>query len=65
VPLYYGKFHSALINNAPDAKPHTILLGGEKVIENYQFTGTLEKSATNAINAWARKGLYNEASSSR
>lgn len=65
VPLYYGKFHSALINNAPDAKPHTILLGGEKVIENYQFTGTLEKIATNAINAWARKGLYNEASSSR
>lgn len=65
VPLYYGKFHSALINNAPDAKPHTILLGGEKVIENYQFTGTLEKIATNAINAWARKGLYNEASSSQ
>jgi len=61
VPLHYGRFHSALINNAPDAKPHTVMLGGKKVIENYRFAGELEKRATDAINAWAKRGLYHEA----
>ncbi len=63
MPLPYGKLRSVLINNAPDAKPHTVLLGGKKVIENYVFTGLLERVATDAINTWARRGLYNETSS--
>lgn len=65
VPLYYGKFYSALINNAPDAKPHTVLLGGKKVIEDYQFTGNLEKTAADAVNVWAKRGLYNESAAAQ
>jgi 5-methylthioadenosine/S-adenosylhomocysteine deaminase len=63
VPLPYGKLRSVLINNAPDAKPHTVMLAGKKIIENYICTNDLEKIATGAINAWARRGLYNEAPS--
>ncbi len=61
VPLHYGKFRSAFINNAPDAKPHTVILGGRKVIENYAFKGDLEKRATDAIDRWTKKGLYQKA----
>ena len=63
VPLPYGKLRSVLINNAPDAKPHTVMLAGKKVIENYICTNDLEKIATNAFNAWARRGLYSESPS--
>ncbi len=63
MPLPYGKLRSVLINNAPDAKPHTVMLAGKKVIENYTCTNDLEKIATDAIHAWVRKGLYSEAPS--
>ncbi len=56
VPLPYGRLRSVLLNNAPDAKPHTVMLAGKKVIENYLTVGGLEKIATDAINAWARLG---------
>lgn len=57
-PLPYGRLRSVLINNAPDIKPHTVMLGGKKVIENYVFSGNLEKTAINAINEWAKKDAY-------
>jgi 5-methylthioadenosine/S-adenosylhomocysteine deaminase len=37
VPVPYGNFDSALINNAPDIKPHTVLIRGVVAVENYQF----------------------------
>ncbi len=54
VPLPYGRLSSVFINNAPDAKPHTVLLAGKKVIENYCAVGLLEETAINAVNNWAR-----------
>lgn len=53
VPLPYGKLKSAFINNAPDIKPHTVLLNGNKIIENYNYSGVLEKEAIDAIHKWA------------
>jgi 5-methylthioadenosine/S-adenosylhomocysteine deaminase len=37
VPVTYGNFDSTLINNAPDIKPHTVLIRGVVAVENYQF----------------------------
>lgn len=54
-PLAYGKLKSTFINNAPDVKPHTVLINGNAVIENYAFVGTEEAKALQAVNAWARE----------
>ncbi|MBY0463140.1 MAG: amidohydrolase family protein [Alphaproteobacteria bacterium] len=53
VPLPYGKLKSGFINNAPDIKPHTVLLNGNKIIENYNCISFLEKEAITAVNKWA------------
>ena len=53
-PLPYGRLSSVFINNAPDVKPHTVILAGKKVVENYQSVGTLEAMALNDVNEWAR-----------
>lgn len=53
IPLPYGKLRSVFINNAPDVKPHTVLLNGNKIIENYNCTRFLEKEAITAVNKWA------------
>lgn len=37
VPVPYGHFDSVLINNAPDIKPHTVIIHGVAAVENYQF----------------------------
>ncbi len=54
-PLAYGRLKSVLINNAPDVKPHTVLINGNAVIENYTFVGSAEAAALQAVNAWARE----------
>lgn len=54
-PLAYGRLKSVLINNAPDVKPHTVLINGNAVIENYAFVGAAEAKALQAVNAWARE----------
>jgi 5-methylthioadenosine/S-adenosylhomocysteine deaminase len=54
-PLAYGRLKSVLINNAPDAKPRTVLINGNAVIENYAFVGSAESEAVQAVNAWARE----------
>lgn len=59
VPLPYGRLSSVFINNAPDIKPHTVLLAGKKVIENYQAAGPLETTALNGVNEWARRHSWN------
>jgi 5-methylthioadenosine/S-adenosylhomocysteine deaminase len=38
VPVSFQNFESALIYNAPDIKPHTIIANGKMVVENYNFT---------------------------
>ncbi len=53
-PLPYGKLRSVFINNAPDIKPHTVIINGKELIKNYQFNGTLELDAQLATNQWAR-----------
>lgn len=50
VPLAYGKFNEALIYNAPDCKPHTVLIEGKAVVENYRFTLFSEKEIRDAVN---------------
>lgn len=36
-PVHYGNFESALIYNAPDVRPHTVLISGNAIVDNYQF----------------------------
>lgn len=54
-PIAYGRLKSVLINNAPDVKPHTVLINGNAIIENYKFVGAVEEKALQAVNAWARE----------
>ena len=50
VPLPYGNFDSTLINNAPDIKPHTVLINGMIAVENYQFKLMPEDMICNQVN---------------
>jgi 5-methylthioadenosine/S-adenosylhomocysteine deaminase len=58
-PLAYGRLKSVLINNAPDVKPHTVLINGKAVIENYSFIGSAEAEALQSVNAWAAENCSN------
>lgn len=49
-PISYGHFDSALIYNAPDIKPHTILIDGKIILEAYQFKVIPEKEIRDAVN---------------
>lgn len=50
VPLPYGKFDSAIIYNAPDIKPHTVIIDGEIIIKNYLFQNISEETIRNLVN---------------
>lgn len=50
VPVAYGRFDAALIYNAPDIKPHTVLIDGKPVVENYKFTLHAEKDIRDEAN---------------
>lgn len=50
VPVSYGKFDAALIYNAPDIKPHTVILDGEILIESYKFKNLDENEICQAAN---------------
>lgn len=50
VPLAYGKFDEALIFNAPDIKPHTVLIDGNKIVENYTFLPLSEQAIREEAN---------------
>jgi|SaaInlStandDraft_4_1057021.scaffolds.fasta_scaffold02042_6 5-methylthioadenosine/S-adenosylhomocysteine deaminase len=49
-PLAYGSFNSALLYNAPDLKPHTVLINGRIVVENYKFTLLSEEKIKKQVN---------------
>lgn len=55
VPVNYGKFDSSIFYNAPDIKPHTVLIDGRVVVENYQFVVLPERDIIEAANAHAAK----------
>lgn len=50
VPLVHGKFDSAIINNAPDIKPHTVFIDGKAVVERYQFKEVSEREVRENAN---------------
>lgn len=58
-PLCYGNFDSALFNNAPDIKPHTVLINGEKIVENYRFTKFCEEDIKNNVETSGQKIFQN------
>jgi 5-methylthioadenosine/S-adenosylhomocysteine deaminase len=55
VPLPFGNFFSALIYNAPDIKPHTVLIDGKVIIEEYRFKIIPEEEIREAANACSFK----------
>lgn len=50
VPIAFQNFESALIYNAPDLKPHTILVNGKIMVENYTLTVISEKEIRDLAN---------------
>jgi hypothetical protein len=50
VPVAYGNFESTLIYNAPDIKPHTVIIDGEKIVESYMFNISSEDEIRKAAN---------------
>jgi len=55
VPLAYGKYDSTLIYNAPDIKPHSILMDGKIIVEDYQFKTISEKEVRETANQCGMK----------
>lgn len=57
VPLTVGNFNSKIINNAPDLKPHTVMLNGEIILTNYKFIHFIEKEINIDANTKANRIL--------
>lgn len=55
VPLPFGNFESSLIFNAPDMKPHTILINGEVVVEKYSIKTVSEVEIRKSANTLSSK----------
>ncbi|MBM3184095.1 MAG: amidohydrolase family protein [Chlamydiae bacterium] len=55
VPLPFKNFDSALIFSAPDIKPHTVIMNGKIVVENYRCTLVSEKEVSCGVNRVAMK----------
>ncbi|MBN1914800.1 MAG: amidohydrolase family protein [Parachlamydiales bacterium] len=55
VPRCYKNFLSTLIYNAPDTKPHTVIISGKKIVENYRFLSVSENSIKKAVDICAQK----------
>lgn len=55
VPIPFGNFDSTLIFNAPDLKPHTVLVNGKPVVEEYKFKLLHESEIRNAANKISSK----------
>ncbi len=58
VPLAYGKYNSALIYNAPDIKPYSVMIDGKKVVENYKFLPVSEDELIRQANFYGQR-LHN------
>lgn len=63
VPVAYGKFDEALLCSAPDIKPHTVFIDGDKVVENYTFLTMSEEEIKDAANVVGSKIYANIVSS--
>jgi 5-methylthioadenosine/S-adenosylhomocysteine deaminase len=50
VPLAFGRFDAALIYNAPDIKPHSVLIEGRFAVKDYKFTLLPEKEIREGAN---------------
>lgn len=50
VPLAFGKFDAALIYNAPDIKPHSVLIDGRFAVKDYKFILLPEKEIKDGAN---------------
>ncbi len=57
VPVPYGNFDSVLVNNAPDIKPHTVLIQGVPVVKEYRLIGYDEEVICEKANEVSRKIL--------
>lgn len=55
IPVPFGNFTSAIIYNAPDIKPHTVLIDGRVVVENYRCKIVNEEEIKKAANACSVK----------
>jgi 5-methylthioadenosine/S-adenosylhomocysteine deaminase len=55
VPVSFGNFESALIYNAPDIKPHTVLINGKIIVENYKCIILPEEEIRNLANQHGAK----------
>ncbi|KKP24843.1 MAG: 5-methylthioadenosine/S-adenosylhomocysteine deaminase [candidate division TM6 bacterium GW2011_GWF2_28_16] len=55
VPQVYGNFDSSIFYNAPDIKPHTVIIDGEMVVENYKFIKFPELDVVDKINETGQK----------
>ncbi len=57
VPVPYANFDSVIVNNAPDIKPHTVLIQGVPVIKDYRLVGYDEAVICEKANEVSRKLL--------
>jgi 5-methylthioadenosine/S-adenosylhomocysteine deaminase len=55
VPVPYGNFDSTLVYNAPDIKPHSVIIDGEIVVESYEFKPLVEEEIKNTANLCGKK----------
>ncbi len=55
VPVTYGNFNSTLVYNAPDIKPHTVIIDGEIVVDSYQFKHLSEEKIREEANLCGEK----------
>ena len=62
VPLSYGNFNSTIFNNAPDIKPHSIILNGKRIINNYKFIYPREEEILREANNRANKIVHSTCS---
>ncbi len=58
-PLGYENYLSALFYNAPDLKPHTVLLGGVKAVENYDFLLVNPQELSQKISGYVTTAMQN------
>jgi len=49
VPKNHKRFNSAILYNAPDIKPHTVIINGNVVVKNYKFLSMEEEKISDFI----------------
>lgn len=57
VPKNYGRFDAALLYNAPDIKPHTVIINGNVVVKNYTFISISEEEVSYLVHEQITKQM--------